>query len=88
VIVVSDTTPLSELSKVGQLILLRDVFGQVIVPQEVSWLVQYLQIFNRDCADRPARRGDKFSVVLPKERTLRKPNVYGGLLVDEQQKEG
>jgi predicted nucleic acid-binding protein len=35
VIVVSDTTPLSELSKVGQLILLREVFGQVIVPQEV-----------------------------------------------------
>ena len=34
-IVVSDTTPLSELSKVGQLILLREVFGQVIVPQEV-----------------------------------------------------
>jgi hypothetical protein len=33
--VISDTTPLSELSKVGQLILLRDVFGQVIVPQEV-----------------------------------------------------
>lgn len=34
-IVVSDTTPLSELSKVGQLVLLRDVFGEVIVPQEV-----------------------------------------------------
>ena len=34
-IVVSDTTPLSELAKVGQLVLLRDVFGQVIVPQEV-----------------------------------------------------
>jgi predicted nucleic acid-binding protein len=35
VIVVSDTTPLSELSKVGQWVLLRDVFGQVILPQEV-----------------------------------------------------
>jgi len=35
VIVVSDTTPLSELAKVEQLGLLRDVFGQVIVPQEV-----------------------------------------------------
>jgi predicted nucleic acid-binding protein len=35
VIVVSDTTPLSELSKVGQLVLLRDVFREVIVPQEV-----------------------------------------------------
>jgi hypothetical protein len=35
VIVVSDTTPLSELAKVGQLVLLRYVFGQVIVPQEV-----------------------------------------------------
>ena len=34
-IVVSDTTPLSELSKVGQLVLLRDVFREVIVPQEV-----------------------------------------------------
>lgn len=34
-IVVSDTTPLSELAKVAQLILLRDVFRQVIVPQEV-----------------------------------------------------
>lgn len=34
-IVVSDTTPLSELAKVGQLNILRDVFGQVIIPQEV-----------------------------------------------------
>lgn len=34
-IVVSDTTPLSELAKIGRLVLLRDVFGQVIVPQEV-----------------------------------------------------
>ncbi|MFP4103585.1 DUF3368 domain-containing protein [Coleofasciculus sp.] len=34
-IVVCDTTPLSELAKVGQLTLLQGVFGQVIVPQEV-----------------------------------------------------
>lgn len=34
-IIVSDTTPLSELAKVGQLNLLRDIFGQVIIPQEV-----------------------------------------------------
>jgi predicted nucleic acid-binding protein len=35
VIIVSDTTPLSELAKVGQLNLLRDMFGQVIIPEEV-----------------------------------------------------
>jgi predicted nucleic acid-binding protein len=35
VIVVSDTTPLSELAKVGLINLLRDVYGQVIIPQEV-----------------------------------------------------
>ncbi len=29
-IIVSDTTPLSELAKVGQLNLLRDIFGKVI----------------------------------------------------------
>ena len=34
-IVVSNTTPLSELAKVGQLNLLRDIFGNLIVPQEV-----------------------------------------------------
>ncbi|HYW20925.1 MAG TPA: DUF3368 domain-containing protein [Nodularia sp. (in: cyanobacteria)] len=34
-IVVSDTTPLSELSKIGQLDLLYAVFGRVIIPQEV-----------------------------------------------------
>ncbi|MBC6479887.1 MAG: DUF3368 domain-containing protein [Hormoscilla sp. GM7CHS1pb] len=34
-IVVSDTTPLSELAKVGKLDLLRDVFGEIIIPQEV-----------------------------------------------------
>lgn len=34
-IIVSDTTPLSELAKVGQLNLLRDIFGQVIIPEEV-----------------------------------------------------
>ena len=34
-IIVSDTTPLSELAKVGQVYLLRDVFGQVIIPKEV-----------------------------------------------------
>jgi len=35
VIIVSDTTPLSELAKVGQLNLLRDIFGKVIIPIEV-----------------------------------------------------
>ncbi|MFB2981425.1 DUF3368 domain-containing protein [Microseira sp. BLCC-F43] len=34
-IIISDTTPLSELSKIGQLNLLKDIFGQVIIPQEV-----------------------------------------------------
>ncbi len=34
-IVVSNTTPLSELAKVGRMDLLREVFGQVIIPQEV-----------------------------------------------------
>ena len=34
-IIVSDTTPLSELAKVGKLNLLRDVFSKVIIPQEV-----------------------------------------------------
>ena len=34
-IVIADTTPLSELAKVGQMNLLRDLFGQVIIPQEV-----------------------------------------------------
>jgi predicted nucleic acid-binding protein len=35
VIVVSDTTPLSELAKIGRLELLQDIFGQVVVPEEV-----------------------------------------------------
>ncbi|NES17808.1 MAG: DUF3368 domain-containing protein [Symploca sp. SIO3E6] len=34
-IVVSNTTPLSELAKVGQINLLPEVFGQIIIPQEV-----------------------------------------------------
>ncbi|MGB3534800.1 MAG: DUF3368 domain-containing protein [Microcoleaceae cyanobacterium] len=34
-IIVSDTTPLSELAKIGQLNLLKDVFGTLIIPQEV-----------------------------------------------------
>lgn len=34
-IVVSDTTPLSELAKVGQLHLLHELFGIVVIPQEV-----------------------------------------------------
>jgi uncharacterized protein len=34
-IIVSDTTPLSELAKVGQLHLLHELFGLVIIPQEV-----------------------------------------------------
>lgn len=34
-IIVADTTPLSELAKVGRLELLRDIFGIVIIPQEV-----------------------------------------------------
>lgn len=34
-IVVSNTTPLSELAKIGQLDLLHRVFGQIVVPQEV-----------------------------------------------------
>jgi uncharacterized protein len=35
VIIVADTTPLSELAKVGHLNLLQDVFGKVTIPQEV-----------------------------------------------------
>jgi uncharacterized protein len=35
VIVVSDTTPISELAKIGRLALLRDVYQRVIIPQEV-----------------------------------------------------
>jgi predicted nucleic acid-binding protein len=35
VIIVSDTTPLSELAKVGRINLLQDIFGKVIIPQEV-----------------------------------------------------
>jgi len=35
VIVVADTTPISKLTKVGKLNLLRDVFGEIIIPQEV-----------------------------------------------------
>jgi uncharacterized protein len=34
-VIVSNTTPISELAKVEQLQLLQDVFGQVIIPQEV-----------------------------------------------------
>jgi predicted nucleic acid-binding protein len=34
-IIVSDTTPLSELAKIGQLNLLKDVFRTLIIPQEV-----------------------------------------------------
>lgn len=34
-IVVSDTTPLSELAKIGKLDLLQAVFGRVIIPQQV-----------------------------------------------------
>lgn len=34
-IVVSDTTPISELAKIGRLTLLRDVYRRVIIPQEV-----------------------------------------------------
>ncbi len=34
-IVVSDTTPISELAKVGQLNILVELYGQVIIPQEV-----------------------------------------------------
>ena len=34
-IVIADTTPLSELAKVGQLNLLRDIFGEIIIPQQV-----------------------------------------------------
>lgn len=34
-IIVSDTTPLSELAKIGRLTLLRDVYGAVIIPQQV-----------------------------------------------------
>lgn len=34
-IVVSNTTPLSELAKVGKMHLLQDIFGKVIIPQQV-----------------------------------------------------
>jgi predicted nucleic acid-binding protein len=33
-IIVSDTTPLSELSKIGKLDLLHDIFGRVIITKK------------------------------------------------------
>jgi predicted nucleic acid-binding protein len=39
VIIVADTTPLSELAKVGRLAILRDIFGEVIIPQKYQLLV-------------------------------------------------
>jgi predicted nucleic acid-binding protein len=36
VIVVSDAGPLIYLGSVGRLVLLRDLFGRVVVPQQVS----------------------------------------------------
>jgi len=35
VIVVSDTTPFSELAKVGKLEIVPAIFGEVIIPEEV-----------------------------------------------------
>jgi predicted nucleic acid-binding protein len=35
VIIVSDTTPLSELAKVDKLNLLHDIYGKIIIPEEV-----------------------------------------------------
>jgi predicted nucleic acid-binding protein len=35
VIVVSDTSPISELAKVGRLTILFDIYGRIFVPQEV-----------------------------------------------------
>jgi predicted nucleic acid-binding protein len=35
VIIVSNTTPMSELAKVGQLNLLKKLFGRIIIPEEV-----------------------------------------------------
>jgi hypothetical protein len=34
-IVISDTTPLSELAKIGRLEILQEVYGRVVIPQEV-----------------------------------------------------
>ena len=34
-IIVSDTTPLSELAKIGKLNLLHEIYGKIIIPQEV-----------------------------------------------------
>jgi hypothetical protein len=36
VIIVSDTTPLSELAKIGKVALLSNIFGKVIIPDEVA----------------------------------------------------
>jgi predicted nucleic acid-binding protein len=36
IIIISDTTPLSELEKIGKLSLLGAVFGRVIIPDEVA----------------------------------------------------
>lgn len=35
IVIVADTTPISELAKVGRLELLRELFGTVIIPDEV-----------------------------------------------------
>ncbi len=40
-IVISDTTPLSELAKAGLLNLLPDIYGSIIIPQEVLEEVTY-----------------------------------------------
>ena len=35
-VIVSDTTPISELAKVGRVTLLREVYGRVLIPEEVE----------------------------------------------------
>ena len=49
-IIVSDTTPLSELAKIGKLDLLQAIFGRVIISQQVYDCLLYTSPSPRDYA--------------------------------------
>lgn len=50
-IVVSDTSPISALIRLGQVELLPQVFGQVVIPPAVKTELSYLQQFGFDLQD-------------------------------------
>ncbi|MEK7256196.1 MAG: DUF3368 domain-containing protein [Bacteroidota bacterium] len=82
-IIVSDTSPISNLFKIGRLDLLRQVFGKVILPQAV--MTELLELEKRGIDLSPIKNAEWIEIKAVQEQA--KVQVFLAKMIDEGESE-